>query len=133
LAFGQPSGRARRFNFSITLNQKIMGRKITMKEQADFVNNLCVKTYMDILGYPGGIIERQAIALFNSPFDEAGRLYVDKQTNRFRLSHGRLKGGVLDLACAIFKETRSKILRNIALYRIDLLMSKCGSRSGAIW
>ena len=46
------------------------------------VNSLCVKTYMDILGYPGGIIERQGIAVFNSPFDEAGRLYVDKQTNK---------------------------------------------------
>jgi len=110
-----------------------MKKKPTMKEQAAMVNNLCVKTYMDILGYPGGIIERQGIALFNSPFDDAGRLYVDKQTNRFRLSHGRVKGGVLDLACAIFKESRSTILRNIALYRIDLLMSKCGSRSGAIW
>jgi len=104
-----------------------------MKEQAAMVNNPCVKTYMDILGYPGGIIERQGIAIFNSPFDEAGRLYVDKQTNKFRLSHGRLKGGDLDLACAIFKESRSNILRNIALYRIDWLISICSSRSDAIW
>lgn len=110
-----------------------MKKKPMIKEQAEMVNSLCVKTYMDILGYPGGIIERRGIAIFNSPFDEAGRLYVDKQTNKFRLSHGRLNGGALDLACAIFKESRSSILRNIALYRIDWLMSICGSRSGAIW
>jgi len=74
--------RSHRFNFSITSNQKLMKKKPTIKEQAAMVNSLCVKTYMDILGYPGGIIERQGIAVFNSPFDEAGRLYVDKQTNK---------------------------------------------------
>jgi len=61
------------------------------------------------------------------------RLYVDKHINRFRLSHGKLTGGTLDLACALFKETPNHIVRNIALYRIDLLWTKCGSRSGAIW
>jgi hypothetical protein len=110
-----------------------MKKKPTMKEQAAKVNNLCVKTYMEILGYCGGIVESEGLAIFNSPLCETGALYIDRQTNTFRLDHGKRQGGVLDLACAIFKETRSKILRNIALYRIDLLMSKCGERSGAIW
>ena len=110
-----------------------MKKKPTMKQQAEMVNNLCVKTYMEILGYCGGIVEEEGLAIFNSPFKETGALYVNRQTNTFRLDHGKRKGGVLDLACALFKETRSTILRNIVLYRIDLLMSQCGSRSGAIW
>jgi len=110
-----------------------MKKKPTMKEQAAMVNQLCVKTYMEILGYCGGIVEGEGLAIFNSPLSETGALYIDRQTNTFRLDHGKRKGGVLDLACAIFKESRSTILRNIALYRIDLLMSKCGLRSGALW
>jgi hypothetical protein len=124
--------RSHRFNFSINSNQKNMKKKPTMKQQAEMVNNLCVRTYMEILGYCGGIVEEEGLAIFKSPFKETGALYVDRQTNTFRLDHGKRKGGVLDLACALFKETRSTILRNIVLYRIDLLMSKCGSRSGAI-
>jgi len=110
-----------------------MRKKPTIKQRAAMVNNLCVKTYMDILGYCGGIVEGEELAIFNSPLSETGALYIDRQTNTFRLDHGKRKGGVLDLACAIFKESRSTILRNIVLYRIDLLMSKCGSRSGALW
>jgi len=104
-----------------------------LKEQCELVNNLCVKTYMEVLGYYGVTISGKALAIFPSPFDEVGRLYVDKHINRFRLSHGKLTGGTLDLACALFKETPNHIVRNIALYRIDLLWTKCGSRSGAIW
>jgi len=88
---------------------------------------------MEVLGYYGVSISGKALAIFPSPFDEVGRLYVDKHINRFRLSHGKLTGGTLDLACALFKETPNHIVRNIAIYRIDLLLTRCGSRSGAIW
>jgi len=109
-----------------------MKKKMTTREQAASINNLCVKTYMEILGY-GCIVSSRGYAIFPSPFSEIGRLYVDYDKNRFRLSHGQLTGGVLDLACALFGETKSNILKNIVPYRIDMLMSKCGSRSGAIW
>ena len=66
---------------------------ILLKEQCQLVNNLCVKTYMEVLGYYGVTISGKALAIFPSPFDEVGRLYVDKHINRFRLSHGKLTGG----------------------------------------
>ena len=109
-----------------------MKKKIPMKQHIVMVNNLCVKTYMEILGYRC-IVSSRGYAIFPSPFSETGRLYVDFEKNRFRLSHGKRTGGALDLACALFGETRSRILKNIALYRIDMLMSKCESREGAIW
>jgi len=109
-----------------------MKKKITIKEQAASINNLCVKTYMEILGY-GCIVSSRGYAIFPSPFSEIGRLYVDHGKNRFWLSHGNLTGGALDLACALFGETRKNILKKIVPYRIDMLMSKCGSRAGAIW
>jgi hypothetical protein len=109
-----------------------MKTKMKIKEQVEKLNNLCVKTYLEILGYSGVTISGRGLTIFASPFDEVGRLYVDLDSNRFRLSHGKFTGGVLDLACALFGETGNNIIRNIALYRIDLLMTKCGSRSGAI-
>lgn len=108
-------------------------KKVTVKEQVEKVNNLCVKTYLEILGYRGITISGRNLAIFPSPFDEVGRLYIDGPTNRFRLSNGKLTGGVLELACALFGQTRSDILKNIVPYRIDQLMSRCGSRLGAIW
>ncbi|WP_431216159.1 hypothetical protein ACQ86N_16875 [Puia sp. P3] len=79
------------------------------------------------------IVSSRGYAIFPSPFSDRGRLYVDHDTNQFRLSHSKVSGGVLDLACALFDQTRRNILRNIVPYRIDSLMSKCGCRSGAIW
>jgi len=109
-----------------------MKKKMTTKEQAASINDLCVKTYMEILGY-GCIVSSRGYAIFPSPFSEFGRLYVDHGKNQFWLSHGKLTGGTLDPACALFEQTQKNILKNIAPYRIDILMSRCGSRSGAIW
>ena len=106
---------------------------MSLKEQGEWVNNLCVKTYLEILGHYCIAIAPRGLAIFASPFDEVGRLYVDKRINRFRLSHGKLAGGTLDLACALFQELPDNIIKNITLFRIDLLMDKCGSRTGAIW
>jgi hypothetical protein len=109
-----------------------MKKNVPTKERVDSVNNLCVKTYMEILGYRC-LISACGYAIFPSPFTIIGRLYVSYRTNRFRLSHGTQSGGVLDLACALFGQSPANILNNIAQYRLDMLMDKCGSRTGPIW
>ncbi|HEY4064139.1 MAG TPA: hypothetical protein VGM30_19670 [Puia sp.] len=107
-----------------------MKKELSLEEQTELINSLCVKTYLEILGYYH--VNCRAYVVFASPIS-AGRLYVDFHTNRFRLSHGSLTGGVLDLACAIFRKEKTVILKNLSLYRIDLLLYACGDRRGACW
>ena len=107
-----------------------MKKKLSAKENADRINNMCVKTYLEILGYRG-ITSARGYAVFASPLGDHGSLYVDFDTKKFRLSHGRRKGGVLDLAAALFKVSKAEILRNAAFYGIDRLIDKCGDRRGA--
>lgn len=95
-----------------------MRKNASIEQQTDAINNLCVKTYMELLGY--GCVE-------------SARLYVDHDTNRFRLSDKKLTGGVLDLASALFLKENTEILKNICLYRIDQLLIVCGNRAGSFW
>ena len=109
-----------------------MSQQITKKADQERINNLCVKTYLEILGYKA-IVSHRGYAIFPSPFSEEGTLYVDFRTNKARLSTGRHIGGVLDLATALFKVRKAAILNDIVPYRIDQLMSRCGDHSGALW
>lgn len=109
-----------------------MSQQILRKARQERINNLCVKTYLEILGY-GSIVSHRGYAIFPSPFHEEGTLYVDFRTNKVRLSTGRQIGGVLDLASALFKVPKATILNNIMQYRIDLLINRCGDRQGALW
>ncbi|HEV2481751.1 MAG TPA: hypothetical protein VGS79_18915 [Puia sp.] len=109
-----------------------MPQQNTSKASQERINNMCVKTYLEIIGY-GAIVSHRGYAIFPSPFHEEGTLYVDYRTNKARLNTGRQIGGVLDLASTLFKVPKSTILCNIMQYRIDLLMNRCGDRQGAIW
>jgi len=51
--------------------------------------------------------------------------------NKFRIGQGKQLGGVLNLAVMLFGVNRTTVLKNIALYRIDQLMSKCANRTGS--
>lgn len=108
-----------------------MTQKIDRKIQVDAVNNLCVKTYLKILGY-GCLISARGYVLFPAVFPEKGMLYVDSGMNKFRIGQGKHLGGVLDLAVMLFGVNRTTVLKNIALYRIDQLMSKCANRKNAL-
>jgi len=109
-----------------------MPQQDTIKARQERINNLCVKTYLEILGY-GTIVSHRGYAIFPSPFREEGTLYVDYGTNKARLSTGKQLGGVLDLASTLFKVPKTTILNNIMQYRIDQLMDRCKDRQGAIW
>ena len=109
-----------------------MSQQTLRKTRQERINNLCVKTYLEILGY-GSIVSHRGYAIFPLPFHEEGTLYVDYRSNKARLNTGHQLGGVLDLASALFKVPKAVILNNIVQYRIDLLMDRCGDRQGAIW
>ncbi len=109
-----------------------MSQQNSRQARQECINNLCVKTYLEILGY-GAIVSHRGYAIFPSPFHEEGTLYVDYHTNKARLNTGRQIGGVLDLASTLFKVPKTTILNNIVQYRIDLLMDRCGDSQGAIW
>ena len=109
-----------------------MKKKASIEQQADAINNLCVKTYMELLGY-GCLESARGYVIFPSPFSPFARLYVDHETNRFWLSDGKLTGGVLDLACALFLKKKTDILKNISLYRIEQLMYVCDNQPGSFW
>ena len=109
-----------------------MSQQNSRKARQEDINNLCVKTYLEILGY-GAIVSHRGYAIFPSPFHEEGTLYVDYRTNKARLNTGKQLGGVLDLASTLFKVPKTTILNNILQYRIDLLMDRCGDLQGAIW
>ncbi|MDO6431553.1 hypothetical protein Q4E93_13190 [Flavitalea sp. BT771] len=104
-----------------------MTQKIDRKKQVDAVNNLSVKSYLEILGYDS-LISARGYALFPAVFPKKGIVYVDNGINKFRIGQGKHIGGVLDLATMLFGVSRTAVLKNIALYRIDQLMSKCENR-----
>lgn len=109
-----------------------MSQQASINVRQERINNMCVKTYLEILGY-GSIISSRGYAIFPSPFCEEGTLYVDYRTNKARLHTGRKIGGVLDLASDLFKVSKPTILNDIMQYRIDLLIDRCKDRQGAIW
>ena len=109
-----------------------MEKKKTIKERIEAVNNLCVKSYMEILGYQA-IYSYPEVVVFPSPFREDEKLYVSHCLNKYFLDRGGKQGGALDLASRLFKVSRAAILNNIMPYRIDLLMDRCGDRPGPAW
>jgi hypothetical protein len=110
-----------------------MKNKMSTKALEKKVNDLCVKTYLHVLGHGCFVARETGKAFFKCPFSEAGPLIVDYATNRFRSGDGNLSGGVLDLASALFNQPKDVILSHIALYRIDLLMMICGNSRGSSW
>ena len=79
-----------------------MAKKKTIKERINAVNNLCVKSYMEILGYQA-IYNYPEVVVFPSPFREDEKLYVSHNLNKYFLDHGGGRGGVLDLASRLYE------------------------------
>jgi hypothetical protein len=98
------------------------------------VKDLCVKTYLEILGY-GCLVSSRGYAVFPILSNLEGlNLYVSPKTNQWRFGvNGTARGGVLELASLKFEVSREEILRNPTLYRIDVLLMVRGGTSGAVW
>jgi hypothetical protein len=109
-----------------------MKPKRPTKERIEEVNDLCVKTYMEILGYKA-ILTHPSYVVFPSPFPKTEKLYVSHSTNKYFLDHGGKDGGVLDLASRLFKISKTTILMDLMPYKIDLLLDRCGDRPGPAW
>lgn len=109
-----------------------MEKKMPMKERIEAVNNLCIKSNMEILGYQA-IYSFPEVVVFPSPFREDEKLYVSHNLNKHFLDSGGKLEGAFDLASRLFKVSRSAILNSIMPYRIDLLMDRCGDRPGPAW
>jgi len=109
-----------------------MEKTLSIKEQEDRVKDLCVKTYLEILGY-GCLVSARGYAVFPMLFSAGGSLYVDYITNQWRFGTGQPCGGVLEFASLRFGVTKSEILRNIDQYHIDVLLIVRGDRRGSVW
>jgi len=106
-------------------------RLIARQEQAERINNLCVKSYLEILGY-SCVVSARGYSIFPAVFPQEGSLYVDYDINKFRIANGPHIGGVLDLAVKLFRVSKNTILKDIVAYRIDQLIAKSGNRMGSI-
>jgi len=99
-----------------------MKKNPSLKELDDLVKGLCVKSYLEVLGY-GCYISNRGFAGFPALCTAAGMLYVDFRTNQYRFGVGGIpRGGVLEIAALCFEVSTLQVLLNFASYRIDILM-----------
>jgi len=109
-----------------------MKPKRPTKERIEEVNNFCVKTYMEILGYKA-TLEHPSYVVFESPFPKTEKMYISHSTGKYFLDHGGKEYGVLDLASRLFKVSKSAIMMDIMPYKIDVLLDRCHDKPGPAW
>lgn len=99
-----------------------MKKNPSLKELHDQVKDLCVTSYLKVLGF-GCYVGRGGFAGFPALCTSAGMLYVDFKTNQYRFGVGGIpRGGVLEIAALVFEVSKLQVLLNIASCRIDLLL-----------
>jgi|GEM_PF-2007787 len=105
--------------------------KLTLKQRIARINKLCVKSYLEVLGYDC-IVSKAGCAIFPDPLEEGKQLCVDRETNIAWYNDQKV-GGVMEIARLLFEVSEKEILNDVMQYSIDKLMDKCGDRQGAIW
>lgn len=111
-----------------------MTKTLSFAEREDQVKDLCIKTYLEILGY-GCLQSARGYAVFPALTNSEGlKIYVNPTTNHWRFGvNGLPKGGVLEFASLGFQVSKEEILQNPAHYRIDILLAVRGHIRGAVW
>lgn len=111
-----------------------MENKSSIEWLEEQVKDLCVKTYLEILGYGCYISSRGGYAGFPALYTAEGILYVDRNLNKYRFGpKGIPRGGVLEFASQNFQVSKDEILRNPSRYRIDILLIVRGHIRSAVW
>lgn len=111
-----------------------MKKNPSLKELEDRIDDLCVKTYLEILGYGCYVSNRYGFAGFPALFTVDGMLYVDRRTNQYCFGPGgKPRGGVLEIAALRFGVSKWQVLLNPSRYRIDILLIVRGHIRGAVW
>ena len=100
------------------------------------LQGMCIRTYLDLLGHQptdewGDILEYQGVIpgsetvlVFHST-----NTYIDASAWPTR----KVQGRVPDLAAAIHGTTVDQVLQYPSRYKLDLLIERCGDRTGPLW
>jgi hypothetical protein len=96
----------------------------TLKQKIDTLNRYSLLEYMKVLGYtPTFVNEEYTIFIVPRPDGIDALLTIFNRTNRFRFHLKVTDGGVVELACLLFKVNPKDLLDNLVPYRLGVLMS----------
>jgi len=91
----------------------------------DELNNLSIVSYLKVLGYsPAAESDNSTSFQVYSDQPAPATITVVHDSNTFLDTKTSRTGKLVDLACHIFQIRPGELIRNIANYRIDLLMTR---------
>ena len=91
----------------------------------DELNNLSIVSYLKILGYsPAAESDKSTSFQVYPDLPDTATITVEHDSNTFFDRKTSRTGKLVDLACHIFQIKPGELIRNIANYRIDLLMTR---------
>lgn len=96
----------------------------TFSKSISDLNELSLISYLDILGFKP-VVTRPGSTDYQIQLDCAGpvTLTIDHQTNTFTDRANNRQGSLVDFTCLLFECTPKELLSNVAIYRIDQLMT----------
>lgn len=96
----------------------------------DELNNLSIVSYLKILGFTPAAESNSSTSFLVYPAQPGTvTIIVEHDSNTFLDTKSSRTGKLVDLTCHIFQIKPRELIRNIANYRIDLLMTRTISQA----